>query len=79
MDRQQVLEKIAQIVREKLSYKGDLSEETRFLEDLNADSLDLLSVVMEVEDAFGIKVPDEDLPQLRSLGDALEYVLKKKL
>lgn len=78
MDRVQILETLKQIVREKLNYKGDLEEKTEFLKDLNADSLDLLSVVMAVEDTFGIKIPDEDLPQLRTVGDALEYVLKKK-
>ncbi|MCR4433687.1 MAG: acyl carrier protein [Coprothermobacterota bacterium] len=78
MDRVQILETLKQIVREKLNYKGDLEEKTEFLKDLNADSLDLLSIVMAVEDTFGIKIPDEDLPQLRTVGDALEYVLKKK-
>ena len=63
MDRVQILETLKQIVREKLNYKGDLEEKTEFLKDLNADSLDLLSIVMAVEDTFGIKIPDEDLPQ----------------
>ncbi len=78
MDRVQTLETLKQIVKEKLNYKGDLEENTEFLKDLNADSLDLLSIVMAVEDAFGIQIPDEDLPQLKTVGDALEYVLKKK-
>jgi|YelNatPaOPRAMG01_1025707.scaffolds.fasta_scaffold01628_9 acyl carrier protein len=78
MDRLEILETLKQIVREKLNYKGELQEGTEFLKDLNADSLDLLSIVMAVEDTFKIRIPDEDLPQLRTLGDALEYVLKKK-
>lgn len=78
MDRLETLETLKQIVKEKLNYKGELEEKTEFLKDLNADSLDLLSIVMAVEDTFKIRIPDEDLPQLRTLGDALEYVLKKK-
>ena len=78
MDRLETLETLKQIVKEKLNYKGELEEKTEFLKDLNADSLDLLSIIMAVEDTFKIRIPDEDLPQLRTLGDALEYVLKKK-
>ena len=78
MDREQVFEVIKKIVSEKLNPKVSLEEKTEFLRDLQADSLDLLSVVMSVEDAFGVKIPDEDLPQLRTIGDAIDYVLKKK-
>lgn len=78
MDRNQVLEVIKKIVGEKLNFQGNLEEKTEFLKDLQADSLDLLSIVMAVEDAFGVKIPDEDLPQLRTVGDAIDYVLKKK-
>ncbi|MCR4428471.1 MAG: acyl carrier protein [Caldiserica bacterium] len=78
MDREQVFEVIKKIVSEKLNVQGSLEEKTEFLKDLQADSLDLLSIVMAVEDAFGVKIPDEDLPQLRTVGDAIDYVLKKK-
>lgn len=76
MDRTQILEKVALIINEKLNVKG-VKEELRFVEDLGADSLDLLEIVMAVEDAFQIKIPDEDLAKLRTVGDAVSYVQEK--
>lgn len=78
MDRNQVFEVIKKIVGEKLNFQGNLEEKTEFLKDLQADSLDLLSIVMAVEDAFGVKIPDEDLPRLKTVGDAIDYVLNQK-
>ena len=76
MDRTQILEKVALIINEKLSVK-EVKEELRFVEDLGADSLDLLEIVMAVEDAFQIKIPDEDLAKLKTVGDAVSYVREK--
>ena len=53
----------------------DISEETSFVEDLGIDSLDVVELVMEMEDAFGMdEIPEEDLKKLRTVGDLVEYV-----
>ncbi len=76
MERTQIFEKVALIINEKLSVQ-EVKEELRFVEDLGADSLDLLEIVMAVEDAFKIKIPDEDLTRLKTVKDAVNYVQEK--
>lgn len=61
-------------------YKVDASElkpETRFIEDLGADSLTTIELVAEIEDAFGIEVPDEDVEKNQTVGQAIAYVVEK--
>jgi acyl carrier protein len=60
-----------------MSVKGDIRELQRFAEDLGADSLDLMDFVMAVENRFSIRVPDEDLVKLKTVGDAVSYVQEK--
>ncbi len=73
-----MLEKVRAVIEEKLNADGaDITEETNFKEDLNADSLDLFELVMALEDEFGIEIPSEDLEQLEKVGDVLEYLKSK--
>ena len=53
-----------------------ISEEAAFQEDLNADSLDLVELIMELEDQFGLKIPDEDAQKLTTVGRAVDYVVE---
>lgn len=55
----------------------DITEATSFKDDLNADSLDLFEMVMALEDEFDIEIPSEDLEQLLTVGDVLEYLKNK--
>ena len=55
----------------------EITEATSFKEDLNADSLDLFEMVMSLEEEFGIEIPSEDLEQLKTVGDVMEYLQKK--
>jgi len=76
--REKMLEKIAEIIEEKLGLEGvEITEETRFKEDLNADSLDLFDLVMEFEDEFGTEIPSEDLEGITTVGALLNYIEKK--
>jgi acyl carrier protein len=54
---------------------GRIGEETRFKEDLDADSLDLYELVMELEDRYGITVSEEQASRIRTVGDAVDFVL----
>lgn len=73
-----MLKKVKEVIEEKLNAEGmDITEETSFKDDLNADSLDLFELVMALEDEFGIEIPSEDLEQLNTVGDVLEYLKDK--
>jgi acyl carrier protein len=71
-----MFEKIAQIIAEQLEI-DDLSTikpETSIMNDLEADSLDAVEIVMAIEDAFGIEISDEDAEQFKNIGDIARYV-----
>ncbi len=79
MDRAQVLEKIREIVVEELGVNADkVTENARFIEDLGADSIGVMELVMKMEDAFDIQIPDQDIEKIRTVGDAIDYILSKK-
>ena len=68
-----VFEKIKEIVVDQLGVnEEDVKLETKFIEDLGADSLDLFQVVMEIEDAFDVKV--ENVENIKTVGDAVKYI-----
>jgi acyl carrier protein len=73
-----VEEKIISIVSEQLDVpKEEISRESNFVDDLKADSLDVVELVMAFEDEFGITIPDDDYEKLRTVGDAVDYVGEK--
>lgn len=70
-----IFEKIREIVVEQLGVnEEDVKLETRFIEDLEADSLDLFQVIMEIEDAFDVKV--EEVENLKTVSDAVNFIEK---
>jgi acyl carrier protein len=72
-------DKVREIIVEQLGVKPEqVVPEASFIDDLGADSLDTVELVMAFEDAFNIEIPDEDAEKLQRVGDAIEY-LKKKL
>ena len=71
------LEKLISVIAEVLDIDAStITEESRFVEDLGADSLDFLEIVMSVEDEFGIKVPVEDVKDISTVKDAYEEIKK---
>ena len=71
--------KVKQIIAEKLGVSEDkVVPGANFVDDLGADSLDQVELIMALEDEFGIEIPDEDAEKLRSVKDALDYVAAKK-
>ena len=66
----EIEEKVFQIVSEQMSVeKGELSRETSFVNDLNADSHDTVELVMELEDEFDLTIPDEEAEKLKTVGN----------
>lgn len=73
-----MLEKIIEIIEEQLSVEGvEITENTRFKEDLSADSLDLFELAMAIEEAFEIEIPSEDLEKVTTVGSVIEYLRAK--
>jgi len=73
-----VKDKVVGIVSEQLSVDADeVSEASNFVDDLKADSLDVVELVMEFEDEFEITIPDDDYEKIRTVGDAINYIEEK--
>lgn len=70
-----MLEKIKELAAENLGVDAaDITEESSFKEDLGADSLDLFELVMALEEEFGIEIPTDDLEQITTVGDVINYI-----
>lgn len=70
--------KVKAIIVEKLGVdEGDITSEASFMNDLGADSLDLVELVMEFEKQFGVSIPDEDTEKITTVGDAVSYISAK--
>ncbi|HEU24376.1 MAG TPA: acyl carrier protein [Mesoaciditoga lauensis] len=68
-------EKVKQLISDKLGVEGDkITEKSSFVDDLGADSLDLVDLVMALEDEFGIKVDDDKLEKFVTVGDVVQYI-----
>lgn len=70
-----MLEKLTELIVEKLDVDAaSVTAETSFKEDLEIDSLDLFDLVMNVEEAFGVEIPSEDLENIKTVGDMVAYL-----
>ncbi len=70
-----ITERVIEIVAEQMGVdKSTVTRETSFVNDLGADSLDTVELVMEFEDEFDIQIPDEDAEKIQAVGQAIDYV-----
>lgn len=72
---QDVFEKVKKIIVEQLSAEeSEVTSEASFIEDLGADSLDIVELIMALEEEFGVEIPDEDAEKISTVGDAVKYI-----
>jgi acyl carrier protein len=75
--KKEVIEKVKQIIGEQLGVdEGEVTPSASFVDDLGADSLDQVELVMALEEAFDVEIPDEDAEKIHTVQDAIEYVDK---
>jgi len=73
-----IFTRVQKVTVEKLSVKEEEAvEAASFTDDLGADSLDVVELVMAFEDEFGIEIPDEEVGEIKTVGDAVNYISKK--
>ena len=73
------LEKIQEIIIDKLGVdQNKITEDAKFIDDLGADSLDTVELIMQFEEEFEIEIPDEDAEKITSVGQAVDYINKTK-
>jgi acyl carrier protein len=77
VNNQEVLDKVTDIISEQMGVdKSEIARETSFINDLNADSLDTVELVMEFEDEFDMSIPDEEAEKIQTVGAAVDYIVK---
>ena len=73
---QEIENKVIEIISEQMGVdKSEITRETSFINDLNADSLDTVELVMEFEDEFDMSIPDEEAEKIQTVGAAIDYIV----
>ena len=74
-----MFEKVREIIADKLSISEDeITMDSSFLEDLNADSLDIVELIMNIEEEFDLEIPDSDAEKIVTIGDVVKYIEEHK-
>lgn len=75
VERDEITQKVRVVIADQLNVEeDDVSEDSAFVDDLGADSLDIVELVMALEEEFGIAIPDEDAEKIRTVGEAVSYI-----
>jgi acyl carrier protein len=79
LDRDEILAKIQEITADRLGVdESDVTPDASFREDLEADSLDLVELIMELEEQFGMEIPDEEAEKITTVEEAVDYVVENQ-
>lgn len=74
----ETLDKVKEVVMDKLGVEeSQINEDAHFMDDLGADSLDTVELIMQLEEEFGIEIPDDDAENITTIGKAVEYIDSK--
>ena len=75
MEEKEIRSKVTEIIKDKLGVEDDkIVDEAKYVEDLGADSLSLVDIAMALEDEFGMKIPDEDIEKITTVGSTIQYI-----
>jgi len=75
MEEREIREKVAKVVKDKLGVEDDkIVDSAKYVDDLGADSLTLVDIAMALEDEFGMKIPDEDIEKITTVGSTVAYI-----
>ncbi len=75
MENEDIFDKVRDVIVDQLNVdEGEVTEEASFVDDLGADSLDIVELVMALEEQFGISIPDEEAEKIKTVGDAVAYI-----
>lgn len=75
MEKEEIFDKVKEVIVDQLNAdEGDVTLEASFIDDLGADSLDIVELVMALEESFGISIPDEEAENIKTVADAVEYI-----
>ena len=73
-----VFQKVCEIIAKQLDLDpANITMESRLVDDLKADSLDIVELIMDLEQEFALEIPDEELPRMLTIGDVVSYIEKK--
>lgn len=70
----EIAEKVKSIVAKQLNFQGEIELGSSFVDDLGADSLDVVELVMAFEEEFGVDIPDDKAEAIKTVGDAIKYI-----
>ena len=77
MTKKEIFERVRGLLAEQLSIEEDTIEmSSNFIDDLNADSLDIVELIMTLEQEFNLSIPDEEAERIRTVGDAVDFIAK---
>lgn len=79
MNKDEITSGLAEIVEEVVGIEAaDVTPDKTFVDDLDIDSLSMVEIAVQTEDRFGVKIPDDELANLKTVGDAVDYIAKNQ-